>query len=587
MTSSSSLWRQRASGRAELALLLDLARGKKTYEDVKAEAKRYAFEAPVLRNLIGAHTSRTIQGRLERLTGISKASLTYFGIRKKGATAEAPLQTKRHPFNLLTSTIKRRLQADPHYFEVTQDRDQPGTVASSFTNSPEYTCHELVQDCASRGEVVIPIGLYGDGIAVGVDVYQDSLYAIYIYFPHRGAADCRKPGSKHTFTVYRKSEATKETVDDIWNVLLWELQALALGREPKLGEQTKPLESQEPGDFLNGEYGRKHRFCLMQIKGDTAYLVEIFGVRQWNSKLFMCACCHAHRDGDLSWHNFSFLAPWWRTLRTQEQFKRDMETSIAHNFQRDRAPFGFESRLVKAPYFRWTMIKLDWMHVVDLGVLTYVLGEAWWALLLKLAPRVWGRRPSRAKSRALGLLALKARLHKYYTDHKIDTKIPLSRLTLRKIRVKKNPKLKAKAAQARRLLPFTLSLARELLQDPGVDRHCRESLESLSEIFRLNDQSEITEDGLMQWRRHAATFVYHHIAAGFRVYPKFHFFMHMPQQVRQSGVARSFWCYTEESKNRDVKRIWNICSKGHAIEQQILLHLLWDFKLQGLVEESS
>ena len=181
MASSSSLWRQRASGRAELAVLLDFARGKKTYEDVKAEAQRYRFEAPVLANLIGQNTARTIQKRLETLTGISKDSLTYFNIRKKGATEDESLQAKRHPFNLITSTIKQRLKTDPNYFEVVQDTDQSDTVASSFTNSPEYTCHELVQDCLPRGEMVVPIGIYGDGIAVGVDVYQDSLYVVYVY----------------------------------------------------------------------------------------------------------------------------------------------------------------------------------------------------------------------------------------------------------------------------------------------------------------------------------------------------------------------------------------------------------------------
>ncbi len=132
MASSSSLWRRRASGRAELALLLDLARGKKSYVDAKAEAQCYALEAPILRNLIGANTARTIQGRLESLTGISTDSLSYFSIRKKGGGEGAPLQTKRHPFNLLTSTIKRRLQSDPHYFEVRQEGDQPNTAASSY-----------------------------------------------------------------------------------------------------------------------------------------------------------------------------------------------------------------------------------------------------------------------------------------------------------------------------------------------------------------------------------------------------------------------------------------------------------------------
>eukprot|EP00959_Pyramimonas_sp_CCMP1952_P246288 5147686-Pyramimonas_sp.AAC.1 len=46
--------------------------------------------------------------------------------------------------------------------------------------------------------------------------------------------------------------------------------------------------------------------------------------------------------------------------------------------------------------------------------------------------------------------------------------------------------------------------------------------------------------------------------------------MHMPQQLRQSGVARSFWFYTEETNNKDVKRVWNASSKDHAVEQRII-----------------
>ena len=322
MASSSSLWRRRASGKAELEILLELAQGRKTYVDVRKEAKRFAFEAPSLRKLIGENASRTIQqGRLKELTGISSESLTYFNIRCKAGEDHA---MKRHPFNLLSTTIKQRLQADPTYFDVSQRVDKADTVASSFVNSPEYTCHELVQECMPRGEVVIPVGLYGDGVAVGVDVYQDSLYVMYIYFPHRGMGEGSLPASKHIFTCYRKSQADQQTLDDIWKVLLWELQALALGREPKLGEQSKPLESQVPGEFLLGGWGQKHRFCLMQLKGDGAYFVEILGLRQWNSRMFMCAFCNACRDGPLSWHNFSLLAPWWATCRTHARFVTDM-----------------------------------------------------------------------------------------------------------------------------------------------------------------------------------------------------------------------------------------------------------------------
>ena len=220
------------------------------------------------------------------------------------------------------------------------------------------------------------------------------------------------------------------------------------------------------------------------------------------------------------------------------------------------------------------------MRVVDLGILAYVLGEVWWAFLPKLAPRVWGRPAGSQASRALGLRALQAKLREYYRTKKVESKIPVSRLTLRKICVKKKPKLKAKAAQARKLLPFTLNLARELHGNTEADKHRCEALECLSEIFAINDKNELNEDDLMRWRHLAARHMYHHTAAGHHVYPKFHFFLHFPQQVRQSGVARSFWCYTEETKNRNFKRLWNVASKGHAVEQQILLHWLWDFSLQ-------
>eukprot|EP00959_Pyramimonas_sp_CCMP1952_P430522 9017033-Pyramimonas_sp.AAC.1 len=115
LPTASSLWRRRASGRAEMAVLLDFARGKKTYEDAKAEAQRYVLEAPILGNRMGRNTARTIQKRREALTGINTYSLTSFNIRKKWTYADEPLQAKRHPFNLITSTIKQRLKPCPHY----------------------------------------------------------------------------------------------------------------------------------------------------------------------------------------------------------------------------------------------------------------------------------------------------------------------------------------------------------------------------------------------------------------------------------------------------------------------------------------
>jgi len=39
--------------------------------------------------------------------------------------------------------------------------------------------------------------------------------------------------------------------------------------------------------------------------------------------------------------------------------------------------------------------------------------------------------------------------------------------------------------------------------------------------------------------------------------------------------------YSDESKNRQVKQLWEKVSKGHSMEQQILLRMLWMEALSG------
>ena len=80
----------------------------------------------------------------------------------------------------------------------------------------------------------------------------------------------------------------------------------------------------------------------------------------------------------------------------------------------------------------------------------------------------------------------------------------------------------------------------------------------------------------------AAVHMYHYAHCGFGVYPKFHYFMHMPEQVERGGVPRNFWVYSDESKNREVKQIWNACSKGWSVSQQVILRLQWLWALKGL-----
>ena len=560
---------------AELDLLLALAAGTKTFEQVKRDAETFLFASSKLRSLVASNPARGITDRLRELTGICKNSLFFFPVRcpedLEGRT------TRRQPFSLLSTKVMQVLAQDPSYFEVVAEPvSSPDVIASSFTNSPEYLTHDLVRAAHGTDLQVIPVGLYSDGVKVCCDTHPDGLYVIYLYFLHRPSDEVAKPTSKHLFTVYRKSESSAQTLEDIWKVLLWELQALASGCAPVLGEESRPLVEQAPGDRIS----TRHVFCLVQLKGDWAWYCEALGLWQWNSLMFMCPFCRACRDGLFTWRDFSLTSNWLATCRTHERFLFDVAVSKQERFVRGGSPFSSEPMLSNAPFFKWTMVKLDWQHAQDLGTLSHEVGEVWWYLLPRLAESASGRTKS---DRASGLTELKRRLQKFHKEHRVDSRIPIRRLTLGKIKAKKHPKLKAKAVQTNRLVPFTLDLASEFRSadgDLGEDRF--QSLRHVAQICDLASRRELTRQDLYNWRVSQALHMFDYARCGFHVTPKFHYSMHLPAQIERGGVPRVFWVYSDEGKNSEIRRLWDACSKGHSPCQQIMLRLEWLSALTAL-----
>ncbi len=47
-------------------------------------------------------------------------------------------------------------------------------------------------------------------------------------------------------------------------------------------------------------------------------------------------------------------------------------------------------------------------------------------------------------------------------------------------------------------------------------------------------------------------------------------------------MPRAYWVYSDETKNRQVKGLWEVVSKGHAMHEQIFLRLLWLDALERL-----
>ena len=183
------------------------------------------------------------------------------------------------PLGLL---LKKYIAIEPGFLNVEVEDLQPGVAAGGFMASPEYKEHPMV------GGVVFPLGLYCDGIQIGQPPHTDTLYAIYVTFLHLGTKRCTEMRSKHLWTMYRKSQLAPESVNQIWDVLLWELQALKDGCESQIGEMGKPLQLQEPGAKLAPDLQYDIHICLMQVRGDWAWYCEALGSWQWNSKAHMC-----------------------------------------------------------------------------------------------------------------------------------------------------------------------------------------------------------------------------------------------------------------------------------------------------------
>ena len=148
------------------------------------------------------------------------------------------------------------------------------------------------------------------------------------------------------------------------------------------------------------------------------------------------------------------------------------------------------------------MVKCDWMHAADMGILSYELGELWWSCLPELGATT---------ARAEGFKVLKDKLKRHYRSHprsRTMSKVPMKRLTLTKVKPRDgNPKLKAKAAQTRHLLDFSRELAEEL-RGNALGENRFQSISALKEIYDLANQDTLTFEDLQRWRGLAVMHMY-------------------------------------------------------------------------------
>ena len=125
-------WAEKRCLRAEVGLLQELAAGKKTFEQVKSDALKFAFAGTTLKNLARTNASRGIKDRLKQLTGIGEDTLDFFPLRRQGGA-------KGHPFSLLHKKIQNLLADDPGYFTWADAGDAHGGGEPEAADGYDWT----------------------------------------------------------------------------------------------------------------------------------------------------------------------------------------------------------------------------------------------------------------------------------------------------------------------------------------------------------------------------------------------------------------------------------------------------------------
>ena len=195
--------------------------------------------------------------------------------------------------------------------------------------------------------------------------------------------------------------------------------------------------------WRNGDAWKKKRqgqplgvhAATVQVRGDWMFYKQLFNFPSWSPHR-ICWKCRANKH---TFKQCGLSAPWRSQRRLGQQFLQEL---IAAGLR--------VSEFFKCPGLLMDHLMIDWLHAVDLGVAEGVIGNLFWDVI----PFLDGQN---TEDRVAYFFR---RIKHFYHTNKCDSRFT----NLTKTMIKqdgKPPKLRAKGAETRTLLPFALELAAE------------------------------------------------------------------------------------------------------------------------------
>ena len=381
---------------------------------------------------------------------------------------------------------------------------------------------QLIQEQSGSSDLCC-LGLWGDGVPCNYD-RTESCECYCISFP--GMLGRGRKARIPVTGLLKKHTLTRDTPDDILEVIAWSLRCCILG--------VMPSERHDSSPWLPSDAKRKRllgkpigcKAALVEVRGDWSFFKSVFSFPGWREKGGCCWRCTAQPQ-DV--RDASAAAPW----RTQ---RYDHFGLLAYL----RGYRGHVSTLFGAPYLRADCFRIDWLHCCDLGVASDFLGNLLHVVMSKMPGRSANERCS----------ALFREMQAWYAEHHVQDRFQNLTKTMIQKKPSKPPKLRAKAAEARALVPFGIAATEKWLQeDSPVNEAIKLAARSLSNCYdnlnpELYNPATLRDDCKCFCLQYYALEKVHVGTCFWRVKPKFHLFQELCEMSRNCPSAS--WTYRDE-----------------------------------------
>ncbi|CAE7224502.1 unnamed protein product [Symbiodinium sp. CCMP2592] len=400
--------------------------------------------------------------------------------------------------------------------------------AAGLNTMRDLSCMEpgevaLLRQCCEKAGLeegsAVALGIWGDGVPITRDRTQSAEVLSLNILSHSQRGALRFP-----LALMQKHLMLKEfTWDAVLSIMAWSFAFLAAGISPSSRHDgTAWLPSDKARRARSGL--QLPRAFLIQVRGDWAFYKQTLYMPAWNRKDGCCWLCNI-KPSEL--HMVAPNSPWMHNRKSHWDAVCEMPR---------------KSPLLGSPFFSLAMCQLDWLHIVDIGVALEFQGSLFHYVCLK---------------KLRGNLQVACRevffmIKEYYSANNVGSQLGELKPTMLKGKGKPYPKLRAKAAESRALVPFSEILAQAVLvPEEPFDNMLMKAASSFARCYDQLSKDSFQPATLAQ---EAFEFASRYVDLNkeaerlgmklFKIKPKLHMFLEFSYCCTCSPSAN--WCYRDE-----------------------------------------